>query len=76
METKLRHARIHLLTGAAKKDQLSIIITGHQQDDQYETLLYRLSSGSGLVGLAGIPEVNGYFRRPLLDYTKVQSSQN
>jgi len=75
IETQLRNSRAHLLTEAAGNHELPVILTAHQQDDQYETLLHRLSWGSHLVGLSGIPEANGCFRRPLLDYSKVQSLQ-
>ena len=42
------------------------ILTAHQRDDQVETVLLRLLAGSGLEGLAGIPERRGALLRPLL----------
>ena len=45
---------------------LSLIATGHNADDQLETMLFRLARGSALRGLCGIPERRGAILRPLL----------
>ena len=74
LETILRTERIELLSNAAKEDSLETILTGHHQNDQYETVLQRLAWGSTLAGLGGIPPINGVFRRPLLDYPKVYAN--
>lgn len=71
LETVLRTARLELLSKAAKDDSVETILTAHHQDDQYETVIQRLASGSTFAGLGGIPIKNGIFRRPLLDYPKV-----
>jgi tRNA(Ile)-lysidine synthase len=70
-ETILRAERLDLLVNAAKENDLGAILTGHHEDDQYETVIQRLAWGSSLAGLGGIPPVNGLFRRPLLEYPKV-----
>ena len=71
LETVLRTERFDLLSNAAKEDSLGTILTGHHQDDQYETVLQRLAWGSTLAGLGGIPPKNSFIRRPLLEYPKV-----
>jgi len=40
--------------------------TAHHQDDQIETFFINLFRGTGVSGLRGIPEKNGYCVRPLL----------
>lgn len=46
------------------------IATGHHADDQAETILLRVLSGSGIDALAGIRSVNGHIVRPLLNATR------
>ena len=51
-----------------------ILLLGHHQDDQSETLIYRLMRSSGPVGLSGIPAMRslgaGRLYRPLLSWPK------
>src|SRR5690606_6568799 len=51
-----------------------VLFQAHHQDDQLETLLYRLRRGSAPRGLAGIPARRalgrGELRRPLLDFPR------
>ncbi len=55
-------------------DEDGILLLGHHQDDQVETLLYRLMRGTGPRGLAGIPKTRsvgkGVLHRPLLNWPK------
>lgn len=42
------------------------VLTAHHANDNVETLLVNLVRGTGIKGLQGIPEQQGYFIRPLL----------
>ena len=48
------------------------LTTGHQADDQAETVLMRVFRGTGLRGLGGIPLQRGAIVRPLLHCTRAQ----
>ena len=56
-----------------------VVLTAHHRDDQIETLLIRLSQGSGLIGLGGIPISRtfglGVLIRPLLSVSRKQLKQ-
>jgi tRNA(Ile)-lysidine synthase len=47
-----------------------ILLLGHTQSDQAETVVMHLMRGSGPRGLAGIPPERGVIRRPLLGVTR------
>jgi len=48
------------------------IATGHTLDDNIETIIFRLISGTGLTGFSGIRPKNGYILHPLLSVRKDQ----
>ena len=52
-----RHARYQLLWDWCRKNCVLHLLLGHQLDDQAETLLLRLSRGSGFDGLAAMPAI-------------------
>lgn len=65
---EVRHARLHAIRDAAG---MRWIATAHQLDDQAETVLMRLMTGSGLAGLRGIhPVRDDGVVRPLLEVTR------
>jgi len=74
LQEAAREARYTLLVSVARSEGASHLVTAHTQDDQAETLLMRLASGSGLAGLGGMrPEVERdsiRHVRPLLDVGK------
>jgi tRNA(Ile)-lysidine synthase len=50
------------------------IATGHTADDQVETILYRLASSPSRRALLGMRERDGSLARPLLGFTRVQTT--
>jgi tRNA(Ile)-lysidine synthase len=71
-----RKARYTLLAAAAKKSGASHIVTAHTLDDQAETVLMRMTRGSGIGGLGGMARNSqlGDFTlaRPFLDVPKAR----
>ncbi len=66
----LRRARYGFLREAAREVDADRIATGHQADDQAETVLFRILRGTGVRGLGGIPERRGDVVRPLLPFRR------
>ena len=50
-------------------DDYDFLVTAHQADDALETTLLNLCRGTGIKGLASIPERNGHIIRPMLDFS-------
>jgi tRNA(Ile)-lysidine synthase len=76
IETAARQLRIDALIDISQKNNLRIIATAHQADDNAETVIHRILRGTGFRGLAGIKPKNIIrgitFVRPLLAFTKKQ----
>ena len=81
LQNAARTARYRLLGGAAGKAGAAHILTAHTLDDQAETVLIRMSRGSGLTGLGAMTRmamlpVEGErsitLVRPLLDVSKAR----
>ncbi|WP_210340582.1 tRNA lysidine(34) synthetase TilS [Methylocystis sp. Sn-Cys] len=74
IQERARAARYALLADCAKTVSAGAIVTAHHADDQAETILFRLTRGSGVSGLAGMaPRSNTHgapLLRPLLGFTK------
>jgi tRNA(Ile)-lysidine synthase len=80
IETAAREIRIESLINIAAKNKCSHIVTGHQKDDNAETVLHRLLRGTGFRGLAGIWPMRTFnenirFVRPLLCVTRDEISK-
>ncbi|MFA5040891.1 MAG: tRNA lysidine(34) synthetase TilS, partial [Bdellovibrionales bacterium] len=56
LHEKARSARYGLLTEACRRLGANDLLLAHHRGDQAETILMRLAKGSGIDGLAGIPE--------------------
>lgn len=65
---ELREARYAWLRRVAREAGADRIATGHQRDDQVETVLFRILRGTGNRGLCGIPVRRGRLVRPLLGF--------
>ena len=76
VQAEARRARYALLAKEARRLGGAVLVTAHTLDDQAETMLMRLSHGSGpsgLVGMRGRSEVNGVpLARPLLGISKAR----
>lgn len=72
-ETRARAARFRTLAKACVQNRVSKLLLAHHADDQAETVIMRLISGSRLGGLAamkavtGIPECGGVFGAKTVD---------
>lgn len=70
-ETEARRRRYDALARMAPS---GLILTGHHRDDQVETVLLRVLSGSGPAGLAGMAARSGRLLRPLLPFSRADLS--
>ena len=75
IETAARRLRMEALIEIAKANDCSRIATAHQKNDNAETIIQRLSRGTGLRGLGGIWPERIFadrikFIRPLLCFTR------
>jgi tRNA(Ile)-lysidine synthase len=74
LQERAREARYRLLETCAKEIGADAIVTAHHADDQAETILLRLTRGSGLTGLAGMADTRKLNKikllRPLLNFSK------
>jgi len=80
LQQAARMARYRLLSEAARKLKAAHILTAHTLDDQAETVIIRMSRGSGLRGLAAMQRLSRLdgaepplqLVRPLLDVAKAR----
>ncbi|HZV17380.1 MAG TPA: tRNA lysidine(34) synthetase TilS [Sphingobium sp.] len=66
LQAAARSARYQLLDAWRLERGLAWLMTGHQADDQIETILLRLNRGAGVGGLASVRARRGRLLRPLL----------
>ena len=75
IQAEARKVRYDILKSFCKKNNIKVILTAHNLEDQVETFLIRLSRGSGLKGLSAmksLSKINNQVSlfRPLLDTQK------
>lgn len=74
LQERAREARRALLGRWGRERGAALLLLGHTADDQAETVLLRLARGSGVDGLAGMPEAfeaEGLaWRRPFLGLSR------
>ena len=69
-EAAAREVRRAFLNRVAGSVGAAKIALGHTASDRAETIIFRLTRGTGPEGLVGIRPVNGLYVRPLLDVTR------
>ena len=74
-EEDARAFRYDFLERTADTVAADRIATAHHADDQAETVLFRMLRGTGVDGLAGIPERRGRIVRPLLPFRRSELEQ-
>ena len=73
MEEAGREARYGFFRQAAARLDCGLVATAHTRDDHVETVLFRIARGTGLAGLAGIPESREGIVRPLLPFSREET---
>lgn len=71
IEQEARRARYDYFRSVIEQGSCDAVATGHTQDDQAETVLYRFLKGSGTAGLSGVfPVTDSRIIRPLLEFRR------
>ena len=70
LEAAARKARYEAFEELVNEFNAKAVLLGHTQDDQAETMLMRLTRGSGAKSLSAMKEVSGKYLRPFLHIRK------
>ena len=70
MEMWARRIRYKYFEKARQNFKCDFIFTAHHMNDKVETILMNLDKGCSIEGLRGIPKVNKFILRPLLDFKR------
>lgn len=69
-ETAAREARYKFFEKCSEKFDSKIVFTAHNKNDNAETLIYRICTGTGITGLQGIAPHREIYYRPLLTVSR------
>ena len=72
LEAAARKARYKAFEEVIKDTNAKALMLAHTQDDQAETMLMRLTRGSGAKSLSAMSEVSGKYLRPFLHVRKFE----
>ncbi len=70
LETAARIFRRECFLSLVDSKQADYIATAHHQNDEAETVLFRIARGASLTGASGMKEVDGWLLRPFLSWKK------
>jgi len=70
LEAAARISRYEAFENVLQETNAQVILLAHTQDDQAETVLMRLTRGSGAKSLSGMAQVSGKYLRPFLHLRK------
>lgn len=70
LETAARAFRIECFQRLLAEEKADVIATAHHQNDDAETVLFRLLRGTSLTGVGGMSAYNGKILRPFLSWTR------
>ena len=74
VETAAREVRYEYFSKIMDQNNIGILCVAHNADDNFETILFNISRGSGLSGVCGIPRTRdfegGIIVRPILEMSK------
>ncbi len=75
LETAARLFRRECFLRLIDEKKADYIATAHHQNDEAETVLFRIARGASLTGAIGMREVDGTLIRPFLDWKKADILQ-
>ena len=70
IESLARDVRYRVFSKWVNNLKCNALCTAHHANDQAETVLYRMLTGSGIKGLTGIPISRDFIKRPLLPFLR------
>lgn len=74
IETAARDVRYNYFSKLMTEKDIPLLCVAHNADDNFETILFNISRGSGLLGVSGIPRTRdfegGMIIRPILEMSK------